>query len=152
MQGVCRAVEIKIIEDVGKNNMHINDFDYELPQELIAQTPAQKRDCSRLMVVDRKTGEVAHKHFYDIIDELKPTDCLVLNNSKVLPARLYGTKEGTGAKEEFLLIKRIEGDVWENGRSDRANRLETGRCSDIFGSRSFFARSCRITAKMERAS
>ena len=113
MQGVCRAVEIKIIEDVGKNNMHINDFDYELPQELIAQTPAQKRDCSRLMVVDRKTGEVAHKHFYDIIDELKPTDCLVLNNSKVLPARLYGTKEGTGAKVEFLLIKRIEGDVWE---------------------------------------
>ena len=93
--------------------MHINDFDYELPQELIAQTPAQKRDCSRLMVVDRKTGEVAHKHFYDIIDELKPTDCLVLNNSKVLPARLYGTKEGTGAKVEFLLIKRIEGDVWE---------------------------------------
>ena len=58
---------IKIIEDIGKNNMHINDFDYELPQELIAQTPAQKRDCSRLMVVDRKTGEVAHKHFYDII-------------------------------------------------------------------------------------
>ena len=109
----CRVVEKKIIEDIGKNNMHINDFDYELPQELIAQTPAQKRDCSRLMVVDRKTGEVAHKHFYDIIDELKPTDCLVLNNSKVLPARLYGTKEGTGAKVEFLLIKRIEGDVWE---------------------------------------
>ena len=92
----CRAVEIKIIEDIGKNNMHINDFDYELPQELIAQTPAQKRDCSRLMVVDRKTGEVAHKHFYDIIEELKPTDCLVLNNSKVLPARLYGRHRREG--------------------------------------------------------
>ena len=93
--------------------MHINDFDYELPQELIAQTPAEKRDFSRLMVVDRATGSVEHKHFYDIIDYLQPTDCLVLNNSKVLPARLYGTKEGTGAKVEFLLIKRIEGDIWE---------------------------------------
>ena len=150
MQGVCRAVEIKIIEDVGKNNMHINDFDYELPQELIAQTPAQKRDCSRLMVVDRKTGEVAHKHFYDIIDELKPTDCLVLNNSKVLPARLYGTKEGTGAKVEFLLIKRIEGDVWET-MVRPGKRLKPGDAV-TFRMRSFFARSCRITAKMERAS
>ncbi len=89
--------------------MHINDFDYELPKELIAQTPAEKRDSSRLLVVHRETGEVEHKHFYDIIDYLKPTDCLVLNNSKVLPARLFGVKEGTGAKVEFLLIKRIEG-------------------------------------------
>ncbi len=93
--------------------MHINDFDYELPQELIAQTPTEKRDSSRLMVVDRETGNVEHKHFYDIIDYLKPGDCLVLNNSKVLPARLYGVKEGTGAKVEFLLIKRIKGDTWE---------------------------------------
>ena len=93
--------------------MHINDFDYELPKELIAQTPAEKRDSSRLLVVHRETGEVEHKHFYDIIDYLKPTDCLVLNNSKVLPARLFGVKEGTGAKVEFLLIKRIEGDTWE---------------------------------------
>ena len=93
--------------------MHINDFDYELPKELIAQTPAEKRDSSRLLVVHRQTGEVEHKHFYDIIDYLKPTDCLVLNNSKVLPARLFGVKEGTGAKVEFLLIKRIEGDTWE---------------------------------------
>ncbi len=93
--------------------MHINDFDYDLPQDLIAQTPAEKRDFSRLMVVHRSTGEVEHKHFYDIIDYLKEGDCLVLNNSKVLPARLYGSKEGTGAKIEFLLIKRIEGDTWE---------------------------------------
>ena len=93
--------------------MHINDFDYELPKELIAQTPAEKRDSSRLLVVHRETGEVEHKQFYDIIDYLKPTDCLVLNNSKVLPARLFGVKEGTGAKVEFLLIKRIKGDTWE---------------------------------------
>ena len=93
--------------------MHINDFDYDLPQELIAQIPAEKRDFSRLMVVHRSTGEVEHKHFYDIIDYLKEGDCLVLNNSKVLPARLYGKKEGTGANIEFLLIKRIEGDTWE---------------------------------------
>ena len=94
--------------------MHINDFDYDLPKELIAQTPAEKRDNSRLMVVDRTSGEIAHKHFYDIVDYLKPSDCLVLNNSKVLPARLFGVKEGTGAKVEFLLIKRVEGDVWES--------------------------------------
>ena len=93
--------------------MHINDFDYELPQELIAQTPAEKRDFSRLMVVHRNSGEVEHKHFYDIVDYLKDGDCLVLNNSKVLPARLYGKKEGTGANIEFLLIKRIKGDTWE---------------------------------------
>ena len=93
--------------------MHINDFDYELPKELIAQTPAEKRDCSRLMVVDRATGEVEHKHFYDILEYLRSGDCLVLNNSKVLPARLFGVKESTGAKVEFLLTKRIEGNTWE---------------------------------------
>lgn len=93
--------------------MNINDFDYELPKELIAQTPAEKRDCSRLMVVDRATGEVEHKHFYDILEYLRSGDCLVLNNSKVLPARLFGVKESTGAKVEFLLTKRIEGNTWE---------------------------------------
>ena len=93
--------------------MHINDFDYELPLELIAQTPAEKRDMSRLLVVNRDDNTVEHKHFYDIVDYLEPGDCLVMNNSKVLPARLFGTKEGTGAKVEFLLIKRIEGDTWE---------------------------------------
>ena len=72
--------------------MHINDFDYELPEELIAQKPADKRDASRLLVVHRETGETEHKHFYDILEYLNEGDCLVLNNSKVLPARLYGIK------------------------------------------------------------
>lgn len=93
--------------------MDINQFDYNLPKELIAQKPTEKRDMSRLMVLHRETGEIEHRHFYNILDYLKPTDCLVMNNSKVLPARLFGVKEGTGAKIEFLLIKRIEGDTWE---------------------------------------
>lgn len=93
--------------------MHINDFDYYLPEELIAQHPADKRDESRLLVIDRKTGQLQHKHFYDILDYLNPGDCLVMNNSKVIPARLFGLKENTGAKVEFLLIKRLEGDLWE---------------------------------------
>lgn len=93
--------------------MNIQDFDYHLPQELIAQKPADKRDASRLLVVHRDTGALEHRHFYDVLEYLSPGDCLVLNDSRVLPARLLGTKEGTGAKIEFLLIKRIEGDVWE---------------------------------------
>lgn len=93
--------------------MNINEFDYNLPQELIAQKPADKRDSSRLLVVHRDTGRLEHRHFYDILDYLTAGDCLVLNNSKVLPARLFGVKEGTGAKVEFLLIKRIRGDIWE---------------------------------------
>ena len=93
--------------------MRIEDFDYNLPEELIAQKPAEKRDESRLLVVHRNSGETEHRHFYDILDYLKEGDCLVLNNSKVLPARLHGIKENTGAKVEFLLIKRIEGDSWE---------------------------------------
>lgn len=93
--------------------MNVNDFDYHLPEELIAQKPADKRDMSRLMVIHRDTGKLEHKHFYDVLDYLNPGDCLVMNNSKVIPARLFGTKAETGAKIEFLLIKRIEGDVWE---------------------------------------
>jgi len=93
--------------------MHINDFDYDLPEGLIAQHPTEQRDHSRLLVVDRKTGKTQHRHFYDVLEYLHPGDCLVLNNSRVLPARLFGVKEGTGAKVEFLLIKRLEGDVWE---------------------------------------
>ena len=93
--------------------MKITDFDYNLPEELIAQKPADKRDSSRLLVVHRDSGKIEHKHFYDIINHLNPGDLMVLNNSKVLPARLFGEKEGTGAKVEFLLIKRIEGDRWE---------------------------------------
>ncbi|MFQ9893807.1 MAG: tRNA preQ1(34) S-adenosylmethionine ribosyltransferase-isomerase QueA [Emergencia sp.] len=93
--------------------MRIDDFDYQLPEGLIAQRPSEKRDICRLMVVNRQKKSVDHKHFYDILDYLHEGDCLVLNNSKVLPARLFGVKEGTGAKVEFLLIKRIEGDKWE---------------------------------------
>lgn len=93
--------------------MHINDFDYNLPPELIAQKPADKRENSRLLVVHRDTGEIEHKYFYNVLEYLKAGDCLVLNNSKVLPARLFGIKVGTGAKIEFLLIKRLDGDLWE---------------------------------------
>ncbi len=93
--------------------MLITDFDYDLPLELIAQYPSQKRDEARLLIVDRSTGEVHHKRFYDILDYLKPGDCLVMNDSKVLPARMYGVKKETGAKAEILLIKRKEGDRWE---------------------------------------
>ena len=87
--------------------MRIDDFDYHLPEELIAQKPADRRDSSRLLVVHRDSGETEHKHFYDIVDYLKPGDCLVMNNSKVLPARLFGVKEGTGARIEFLSLIHI---------------------------------------------
>lgn len=93
--------------------MKLSDFNYELPEELIAQDPLEKRDNSRLMVLHRTTGEIEHKHFYDIIDYLNPGDCLVVNNTKVIPARLMGVKEETGASIEVLLLKRKEEKVWE---------------------------------------
>lgn len=93
--------------------MRIEDFDYRLPEELIAQTPLEQRDGCRLMVLDRDSRTIEHRHFYDILDYLDPGDCLVLNDSRVIPARIYGIKEGTGAHIELLLIKRIEGDRWE---------------------------------------
>ena len=93
--------------------MRIEDFDYDLPEELIAQTPLEQRDGCRLMVLDRATRTIEHRHFYDILEYLDPGDCLVLNDSRVIPARMYGIKEGTGAHFELLLIKRIEGDKWE---------------------------------------
>ncbi|MCI8387485.1 MAG: tRNA preQ1(34) S-adenosylmethionine ribosyltransferase-isomerase QueA [Clostridiales bacterium] len=89
------------------------DFYYDLPEELIAQHPSEVRDMSRLMVIDRKTGELEHKVFHDIIDYLEPGDALVINNSKVIPARLYGVKEETGAQIEFVLLKQHELDRWE---------------------------------------
>lgn len=92
--------------------MKLTDFNYELPERLIAQVPIEKRDESRLMVLDRNKQTIEHKVFKDIIDYLQPGDCLVRNNTKVLPARLYGKKE-TGAHVEFLLLNRIEGDIWE---------------------------------------
>ena len=92
--------------------MKLTEFNYELPERLIAQVPIEKRDESRLMILDRKNQTIEHKVFKDIIDYLEPGDCLVRNNTKVLPARLYGKKE-TGANVEFLLLNRIEGDIWE---------------------------------------
>lgn len=93
--------------------MDIKDFYYDLPTELIAQTPLKDRTMSKLMVLNRETGEISHKHFFDIIDYLNPGDCLVMNNTRVIPARLYGSKEGSGGKIEFLLLKRIDIDTWE---------------------------------------
>ena len=93
--------------------MHINEFDYELPVDLIAQYPAEKRENARLMVIHRDSGAIEHRRFYDILDYLSPGDCLVMNNSKVLPARLIGNKETMGIEVEFLLLKRKQGDVWE---------------------------------------
>lgn len=93
--------------------MQVSEFNYDLPKELIAQVPIKNRDESRLMVLDRKLQTIEHKTFKDIIDFLEPGDCLVRNNTKVIPARLYGVKAETGANVEFLLLKRIEGDIWE---------------------------------------
>lgn len=93
--------------------MKVEDFNYNLPEELIAQTPLEKRDSSRLLVLDKKTGLIEHKHFTDIIDYLNEGDTLVLNDTKVLPARLIGVKEETNAVIEILLLKNTEGDNWE---------------------------------------
>ena len=93
--------------------MKTSDFDFYLPEELIAQHPLEKRDYSRLMVLDKATGEIEHKHFYDVLDYLNEGDTLVLNNTRVMPARLIGEKVESGGKIEFLLLKRIEGDKWE---------------------------------------
>ncbi|MGN1195192.1 MAG: tRNA preQ1(34) S-adenosylmethionine ribosyltransferase-isomerase QueA [Acutalibacteraceae bacterium] len=94
--------------------MKKDDFYYDLPKELIAQHPVEPRDHSRLMVVDRKTGEIEHRHFYDVVDYLNPGDCLIINDTRVLPARIYGVKEETGAVVEFLLLTNKGGDVWES--------------------------------------
>lgn len=93
--------------------MNVSDFDYELPEELIAQDPLEKRSESRLMVLDKETGKVTHKHFYDISEYINEGDCLVINNTRVIPARLYGSKEGTNAAIEILLLKRIDANTWE---------------------------------------
>lgn len=93
--------------------MKRTDFYYDLPQELIAQDPLSDRQSSRLMCLDKKTGKTEHKHFYDILDMLNPGDCLILNDTRVIPARLYGVKEGTGANIEILLLNRQENDIWE---------------------------------------
>lgn len=93
--------------------LNTKDFYYDLPQELIAQHPTEDRTAARLMVLDRKNGEIQHKHFYNITEFLNDGDCLVMNNTRVIPARLYGVKEGSGGKIEFLLLKRIDINTWE---------------------------------------
>ena len=93
--------------------MRLDDFDYNLPEKLFAQTPVAERDSCRLMVLNRANHSVEHQHFRDIKKYLKPGDCMVVNDSRVIPARLYGTKAVTGAHIEFLLIKRLDGDIWE---------------------------------------
>ncbi len=110
--------------------MKLTDFDYYLPEELIAQTPIKKRDESRLMLLDKKTGETKHTVFKDIINYLQPGDCLVRNNTKVIPARLYGKKE-TGANVEFVLLKNIQGDIWET-MVRPGNKLHSG-AKVVFG-------------------
>lgn len=118
--------------------MDVADFDYILPKESIAQVPADRRDGSRLMVLDRTSGRLEHKAFPDIVSYLRPGDCLVLNDSKVIPARLFGEKAGTGARIEVLLLQRKEGERWEclvrPGR-----RLRTG-------DRILFSRAPRLEA------
>ena len=110
--------------------MKVSDFNYELPKELIAQHPYDKRDEARLMVLDKKKQSIEHKVFKDVVDYLSPGDCLVINNTKVIPARLYGKKD-TGANVEFLLLKRIENDTWE-AMVRPGNKLKVGS-KVIFG-------------------
>ncbi len=110
--------------------MQLEDFDYELPKELIAQVPLEKRDSSRLLVLDKKTGEVVHRQFTDILDYMNPGDTLVLNDTKVLPARLIGVKEETHAVIEVLLLKDIQGEVWEC-LTKPAKRVHVGTIVDF---------------------
>ena len=107
--------------------MKTSDFYYNLPEELIAQTPLQKRDNSRLMVLNRKDGSLEHKHFYDILSFFKEGDCLVLNNTRVLPARIYGIREDTGAVVEFVLLKEKEKNVWEC-LAGPGKKAKVGKC------------------------
>ncbi|NLZ90866.1 MAG: S-adenosylmethionine:tRNA ribosyltransferase-isomerase, partial [Clostridiales bacterium] len=93
--------------------MKVRDFHYCLPEELIAQKPLDQRDMSRLMILDKKTGEIIHAAFRDVTAYLRAGDCLVLNDTRVMPARLFGYKQNTGGRMEFLLLKRIDKDRWE---------------------------------------
>ena len=110
--------------------MKLSEFNYNLPEELIAQVPLKNRDESRLLVLNKKTGKIKHTNFKDIINYLEPGDCLVRNNTKVIPARLYGKKE-TGANVEFVLLKNIENNIWE-AMVRPGNKLHAG-AKVIFG-------------------
>lgn len=110
--------------------MKLKDFDFTLPEELIAQTPLEDRSSSRLMVLDKNSGEIEHRKFKDIVHYLNAGDCLVLNNTKVMPARLFGIKEETGAHVEILLLKQLEGDQWET-LVKPAKRVKVGAVIDF---------------------
>ena len=114
--------------------MKTSDFFYDLPPELIAQTPIENRDNSRLLVLDKATGKIDHRHFYDVLSYLNEGDCLVLNDTRVLPARLYGVKEETGAVVEFLLLKQKGALTWEAlaGPGKKAKAGNLFRFSDRF--------------------
>ncbi len=108
-----QILQNEIVNERIKTELSTSDFYYDLPPELIAQTPEEKRDNSRLMVLDKSTGEITHKHFYDIIDYLKPEDMLVVNSSKVIPARLIGQSVKTGSPVELLLLRMLDNGEWE---------------------------------------
>lgn len=110
---VSSCASRKLVSVLNTNEMKVTDYYFDLPQEQIAQDPLEDRSSSRLLVLDKETGEYSHHVFREITEFLKPGDCLVLNNTKVIPARLFGEKEGTQAKIEILLLKRKENDVWE---------------------------------------
>lgn len=123
-------------------NMNVSEFHFELPQELIAQDPLEDRSASRLLVLNKNTGKVEHRVFRDLKSFLKENDCLVINDTRVIPARLYGAREGSGAKIEILLLKRRENDIWEAlvkpGKKARpgtvisfGNGMLTGRVTDV---------------------
>ncbi len=122
--------------------MKKSDFYFDLPPELIAQEPSEKRDHSRLLVVGKHSGNIEHRHFYDIFSYLDPGDCLVLNNSRVLPARIYGIKEGTGAKVEFLLLNNLGGDEWEC-IAGPGKRAKEDACF-VFGDNDLFGRVTKV--------
>ena len=114
------------METKENNGLNVSEFDYDLPRDLIAQYPAEPRDASRLMVVDRAGGKIGHRRFYELTGILRRGDVLVLNNTRVIPARLIGEKEGTGGKIEVFLLRRMELDVWE-GMVKPGRRLKTGQ-------------------------
>ncbi|MGN0453078.1 MAG: tRNA preQ1(34) S-adenosylmethionine ribosyltransferase-isomerase QueA [Ruminococcus sp.] len=112
--------------------MKTSDFYYDLPEELIAQTPLSQRDSSRMLILDKNSGKIKHSHFYSIVDELHEGDLLVMNNSRVIPARIFGTKKDTGANVEFLLLKQVENSCWE-ALVKPGKRAKTGAEFDFSG-------------------
>jgi len=104
-----------------EQHYQLADFDYDLPETLIAQTPLKQRDSSRLLVLDANTGVYEDKHFYDILDYVNPGDAIVMNNSRVLPARLHGVRPETGGHAEVLLLRQDHGDVWKHWSNPQKN-------------------------------